>query len=68
MPRYRQNFKTGAWRPVDLKADRLLFYVAFTRARHRVVLLWSGSSGIDARGRPAALPVSPFVEEIRAVL
>ena len=38
----------------EMEAERRLFYVAFTRARRRVVMLMSGEAGF----------ISPFVEEL----
>ncbi len=38
----------------ELEAERRLFYVAFTRARKKVVMLIDNDAG----------PISPFVEEL----
>ena len=37
-----------------MEAERRLFYVAFTRARRRVVMLMSSEAGL----------ISPFVDEL----
>ena len=38
----------------EMEAERRLFYVAFTRARRRVVMLMSSEAGL----------ISPFVDEL----
>lgn len=68
MPRYRRNWRTGQWSPDNVNTDRLLFYVAFTRARRLVTMVWSPSSMIDPRGQSASFPPSRFVGQVEAVL
>lgn len=67
MPRARKKRGRG-WQLTDVDNDRLLFYVAFTRARHAVELLRSDSSGIDPYGDPAAFPPSRFANEVEAAI
>lgn len=40
--------------PWELEAERRLFYVAFTRAKERVIMLTSTDTG----------PISPYIEEL----
>jgi DNA helicase II / ATP-dependent DNA helicase PcrA len=55
--------KQERWIVRDADDARLRFYVAFTRARHEVALIYSPRSGMDPYGDPAAFGPSRFVLE-----
>lgn len=58
-----QVFPAAAWLPERLKQERRLFYVAFTRAKKTVVLVY-GKSYRKRSGQVVESGVSMFVKEI----
>ena len=66
MPRARKI--RSQWKLQDVPADRLLFYVALTRARSEAWLIHSAGSGVDKYGDAASWPPSQFVTEVAAAL
>lgn len=55
--------RRGVWRFSGIENDLKLFYVAVTRARHTLALLWS-QLGENSFGDPGQWPRSRFVDDV----